>query len=63
MDFEDEQVHIHPLFVGKCSYLMWTGDIDDNGNAYCLNLRDGTGEHIAKDSKENNGARLVRDLK
>ncbi len=61
-DWEDKVVHIHPLFVGKCSYRIWTSDLDDNGNAFCLNLRDGSGEHIDKSNKESYGARLIRDM-
>ncbi len=62
LDWEDKTVHIHPLFVGKCSYLIWTSDLDDNGNAFCLNLRDGSGKYIGKDAKEGQGARLIRDM-
>lgn len=63
MDWEDKVVHIHPLFVGKCSYLMWTNDVDQDGKAFCLNIRDGVGDFIDKSKKENHGARLVRDMK
>lgn len=64
IDWEDKTVHIHPVFVGKCSYLIWTSDLDDSGKAFCLNLRDGSGEYIDKTSKNNGqGARLMRDIK
>ena len=62
LDWEEKFIHIHPLFVGKCSYRIWTSDVDDNGNAFCLNLRDGGGNHIDKNSKDGYGARLVRAM-
>ncbi len=62
-DWADEMVHIHPLFVGKCSHKIWTSDIDANGMALCLNLRDGSEEYIDKNNKENYGARLTRSMK
>ncbi|MFQ5444876.1 MAG: DUF1566 domain-containing protein, partial [Nitrospinales bacterium] len=59
-DVEGEDVHIHPLFAPKCSYFIWTVEEEDDDKAICINLRDGTAESLAKNTKENHSARLVR---
>ncbi len=62
-DFEGQEAHIHPLFVRKCAYYMWSGDTDENGRIFRINLRTGETDCIDKTEREFQAVRLVRDLK
>ncbi len=62
-DFEEDTVHIHPVFVNKCAYYMWSSDLDDKGQAFRINLRDGTTGYVDKSIRDLQAARLVRDMK
>ena len=62
-DFEDGIVHIHPVFVNKCSYYMWSSDVDDKGQAFRINFRDGATGYVEKSIRDLQTARLVRDMK
>ncbi len=61
LDWEGDEIHIHPLFVTKCSKYIWTTEENDKGQALCVNLEDGTSEFIDKETRENRSVRLVRD--
>lgn len=63
IDFEEDIIHIHPLFVNKCSYYMWASDVNEEGKAFRINLRDGTTGYVDKSIRDLQTARLVRDLK
>ena len=58
-DWAGEEVHIHPFFVEKCSYYIWTNDVNDQGKILRLNLRDGSTEYIDKAEREFQAARLT----
>ncbi len=60
LDWEEEQVHIHPLFVTKCSRHIWTSEENDENQALVVNLQDGSTEYMDKESRDNIAVRLVR---
>lgn len=62
-DWQDEIIHIHPVFVSKCACYLWTSEVNEQGQALRVNLRDGTAEFIDKSTQDQNAARLVRDIK
>ncbi len=62
MDWEDEIIHISPLFVTKCSNYMWTSDNDEDQKACRLNLRNKELEFIDPKTREHQAARLLRDV-
>lgn len=63
VDWEKQEIHIHPLFVSGASYYMWINEMDENGHALHLNLRDGSTEYIDKVVSELQATRLVRKIK
>ena len=63
IDFEGETVQIDPVFVEKCSYYIWTSDVNENDKALRINLRNGVMEYIDKDTKESHATRLCRNIK
>ena len=58
-DWTGEKVHIHPFFVEKCSYYIWTCEVNDQEQALHLNLRDGSTEYIDKTERELQAVRLT----
>lgn len=60
IDFEEEPIHLHPVFVSKGSYNIWINESDDSGKALVLNFRDGSAEFSDKSESEFIAARLVR---
>ncbi|OGW15450.1 MAG: hypothetical protein A3K09_04770 [Nitrospinae bacterium RIFCSPLOWO2_12_FULL_47_7] len=60
LDWENTLIHIHPLFARGAAYYMWVNDVDENGHALRLNLRDGSLEYIDKTTLEHQAVRLVR---
>ena len=58
-DWADEEVHIHPFFVKKCSYFIWTSEENNQGQVLNLNLREGITEFIDKNERELQAARLI----
>jgi hypothetical protein len=62
LDWEGEQVHIHPLFVTKCARSIWTNEENDENQALVVNLQDGSTEFMDKESKDNIAVRLVRTV-
>ncbi len=63
MDWEDEVIHIHPLFVTKCASYMWISETNDNQEAGRINLRNGQIEWVDRNTREQQSGRLVRDIK
>ena len=63
VDWEKTQIHIHPLFARGAAHYMWINNINENGFAMRLNLRDGSVEHIDKSTSEHQAARLVRSVR
>jgi hypothetical protein len=61
-DWEDEVIHINPLFVTKCSYYMWTSEVNDDGEVSRIDLRTGEFELVNRATKEHQAARLVRTI-
>ncbi len=61
-DWEDEIVHIHPLFVSKCAHFMWTSNKNENEEICRINLRNKELDFIDKNTSEHQSARLVRDI-
>ena len=58
-DWAGEEIHIHPFFVEKCSYYMWTSEVNDQGQVLHISLRDGSTEYIDKSERELQAARLT----
>jgi len=63
VDCEGETIHIHPAFVQKCGYNIWTSTVNEDGQALTVDCRDGTTTFIAKTEEEFQSARLVRNIK
>ncbi len=61
--WEEEIVHIHPLFVTKCANFMWIKETNDSQKAGQIDLRTGEVKFIDRNTRENQSARLVRDIK
>ena len=62
MDWEDEIIHICPLFVTKCSNYMWTSDKNENKEICRINLRNKELDHIDPKIREHQSTRLVRNI-
>jgi len=62
LDWEGEHVHIHPVFVSKCSRYIWTSDENDEGQVQVVNLQDGSTEYRDKTERDQLAARLVRTV-
>jgi hypothetical protein len=62
MDWEDEIIHICPLFVKKCSNYMWTSDKNENEEICRINLRNKELDHIDPKIREHQSTRLVRNI-
>ena len=62
MDWEDEIIHICPLFVTKCSNYMWTSEKNENQEACRINLRNKELEYIDLKTREHQATRLVRNV-
>ena len=62
LDWEDEVIHISPLFVEKCSNFMWTSGNDEKQKACRINLRNKELEYIDPQTREHQSTRLVRDI-
>ena len=62
MDWEDEIIHICPLFVKKCSNYMWTSDKNENQEICRINLRNKELDHIDPKIREHQSTRLVRNV-
>ncbi|MFQ5449880.1 MAG: DUF1566 domain-containing protein [Nitrospinaceae bacterium] len=60
-DLNGKDIHIHPVFVSKCSCYIWTSEVNEKDQALRVNLRDGTTEFIDKTIQEHQATRLVRD--
>ncbi len=61
LDWEGLDVHIHPLFVTKCSRYIWTSEENDKGEARHVDMQNGSAEFIDKETREHQSVRLVRD--
>lgn len=60
LDFEGEAIHIHPVFVPKGGYYLWTGEVNEKDQALRVNLRDGSAEFVDKMNREFHSTRGVR---
>ena len=63
LDFEEHPVHIPPVFVPRCAYYVWTRDVNEEGQALRLDLRDGSVEYVDKSNQELHATRLIRDVR
>ncbi len=63
VDWEGEEIHIHPAFVQKCANNIWTSAVNDGDQALTVDLRDGSTIYTAKTEEEFQSARLVRTIK
>ncbi|MFQ5481413.1 MAG: DUF1566 domain-containing protein [Nitrospinaceae bacterium] len=61
LDFEGKTIHIHPVFVPKAAYFIWTCEVNDQGQALRINLRDGSMEYADKSSRQFHSTRGVRN--
>ena len=62
-DWDDEVVHIDPLFVTRCAHFMWTSETNDKQEVCRINLRNGEVEWVDRNTRDHQSARLVRDIK
>ena len=62
LDWDNEIIHISTLFVTKCSNFIWTSDKDENQNVCRINLRNRDIEFIDPNTRDQQAARLVRDI-
>jgi hypothetical protein len=62
-DWEDNEIHIAPLFVSGCSHYLWTGEKNDKGQVLRIDLRTKDLEFVDPMTKEHHGARLVRNYR
>lgn len=60
LDFEGETLHIHSVFVPKGGSWIWTSDVNDQGQALRINLRDGSEEYVDKTTRDHMAVRGVR---
>ena len=60
-DWEEQEIHIHTVFVPMGSFKIWTSEVNDNGEVLVVCLRDGSTEFVDKGAQEHLAARLVRD--
>ncbi len=61
LDWESNDVHIATVFVPKCSYYLWTSDVNENDQALRVDLRDGSSEYVDKSLRDQHATRLIRD--
>jgi hypothetical protein len=61
IDWDEEIIHIDPLFVKKCGNFMWTCDINDMNEVGRINLRNGKMDWVERNTTEHQAARLVRN--
>ena len=62
-DWDEEVVHIDPLFVTRCAHFMWTSETNDKREVCRINLRNGEVEWADRNIRDHQSARLVRDIK
>ena len=62
-DWDDEVVHIDPLFVTRCAHFMWTSETNDKQEVCRINFRNGEVEFVDRNTRDHQSARLVRDIK
>ncbi|NIQ00248.1 MAG: DUF1566 domain-containing protein, partial [Nitrospinaceae bacterium] len=60
LDWEEQLIHIHPVFVPKCGRFIWTSEENDQGQVLAVNLQDGTTEFYDKTHKDKMAVRLIR---
>jgi hypothetical protein len=60
LDWEGEPIHIHSLFVAKCSRYIWTSEENNENQALVVNLQNGSTDFMDKESRDNIAVRLVR---
>ena len=60
-DWDEEVVHIDPLFVTRCAHFMWTSETNDKQEVCRINLRNGEVEFIDRNTRDHQSVRLVRD--
>jgi uncharacterized protein DUF1566 len=63
VDWEGEEIFIHPAFVQKCANNIWTSDVNEDDQALTVDLRDGSTTYTAKTEEEFQSVRLVRTIK
>jgi hypothetical protein len=61
-DWDEEVIHIDPLFVHKCANFMWTCETNEKKEAGRINLRNGELEWVDSNTQEHQAARLVRNI-
>lgn len=61
VDWDEEEIHIHSLFVTKCANFIWTSETNDDQQAARINLRNGEVEMINRNTRDHQAARLIRN--
>jgi hypothetical protein len=62
MDWDEEIIHIDPLFVYKCANFMWTCETNEKKETRRINLRNGELEWADSNTQEHQATRLVRNI-
>ena len=63
VDWDEEVIHIDPLFVTKCANFIWINETNDKQEVGRINLRNGEVEWVDPNTRDHQAARLVRDSK
>ena len=61
-DWDDTEVHISPVFAHKCSRYIWTDKKNDQDEAMRVDFYDGSCDYVSVNTKEQQAARLVRNM-
>ncbi len=62
LDHAGEVLHIAPVFVPKGGHYLWTSEVNEEGQALRVNLRDGVAEFVDKETREFHVGRGIRDM-
>ena len=62
-DWEGNEIHIAPVFLGNCSHYIWSSEKKDNGHSMRIDLRSGDLEFLDPGKREHQAVRLIRNNK
>ena len=62
-DWEGNDVHIAPVFLGNCSHYIWSSEKNDNVHSMRSDLRSGDLEFLDPAEREHQAVRLIRQNK
>ncbi len=62
LDHEGEVLHIAPVFVAKGGQYLWTSEVNEEGQALRVDLRQGKAEFVDKQTRDFHVGRGIRDI-